>query len=801
MAIEFGKGITLAGGFDLGAKAPLDSRLTVATIADRDAHVTGNRAYEGMLVYVEADKITYQYVADAEGNLSWKEFGFNEADFLAHVADDLTTDDASKALSAAQGVALKGLIDAEAEAAREAEEELQTAIDELGAHVGELPEGTTATSVIDYVNIKTAGIATDAALEELNNQVSGLQTTVQGIEADYLTSEDKTELSGLVTTEKERAMGVEEGLRTDVDTIAADYLKSSHKTELEGKINLKADQSALDEVSGVANDAVKQSDYDTKVAALEDEDARIAGLVAAEEQRATGVENGIKSRLEEVEAFFKLAEGESLDIALDTLKEIQTYITSEGAAADQMVLDIAANAKAIEDMDAAYKAADTNLQKDIDKNKEDIAGVAGRMTTAEGKISGLEGSVATKAEKTYVDEQVEALQGEDTSIKGRLDALESVVGESSSVAEDIATAKQEAIDAAAGDATTKANKALDDAKTYANGLNTAINTRVEALEAIDHEHSNKALLDTYTQTEENLADAVAKKHSHAFADSDVVDAISKKHSHSFVESELNKIVDGDVAKWNDAYGKRHEHSNKSVLDGITSEKVSAWDSAESNAKAYVDAEIDKVEAVIGNVDSGKTVVGLIGEAITAAEAGDTQAVADAKAYTDKEVTEVNTALSSRISTLENKFGGAEGSVEDMIDDAKTEVLAELAAAIEGAKTDASNKDAVVLSEAQKGIANLQTIVDTKAAQSEVTTISDKVSALEDDMAQAKVDIDAVEAKVSSNEAAISTLNTDVAGKASQTDLDGVSARVEAIETWKESFAEVTEDEINALFSA
>ena len=115
MAIEFGKGIALAGGFDLGAKAPLDSRLTVATIEERDAHVTGNRAYEGMLVYVEADKITYQYVADAEGNLSWKEFGFNETDFLMHVADNLTTEDADKVLSAKQGVVLKGLIEAEAE--------------------------------------------------------------------------------------------------------------------------------------------------------------------------------------------------------------------------------------------------------------------------------------------------------------------------------------------------------------------------------------------------------------------------------------------------------------------------------------------------------------------------------------------------------------------------------------------------------------------------------------------------------------------------------------------------------------
>ncbi len=56
-----------------------------------------------------------------------------------------------------------------------------------------------------------------------------------------------------------------------------------------------------------------------------------------------------------------------------------------------------------------------------------------------------------------------------------------------------------------------------------------------------HSHTNKALLDTYTQTETNLSDAVSKKHS---------------------------------------------HSNQSVLDGITSSKVSAWDAAEKNQNAF-----------------------------------------------------------------------------------------------------------------------------------------------------------------------------------------------------------------------
>ena len=85
MAIDnqFGKGIGLAAGFDLGAQKPLDSRIAVNTIAERDAHVTENRAYEGMLVFVDATKLTYQLV-----NGEWKEFGFNANDFNDNIAED-----------------------------------------------------------------------------------------------------------------------------------------------------------------------------------------------------------------------------------------------------------------------------------------------------------------------------------------------------------------------------------------------------------------------------------------------------------------------------------------------------------------------------------------------------------------------------------------------------------------------------------------------------------------------------------------------------------------------------------------
>ena len=58
---KYGAGVVYTAAIDLGAKKPLDSRIAVQTIAERDAHVTGNRAFPGMQVYVADDEKTYIY--------------------------------------------------------------------------------------------------------------------------------------------------------------------------------------------------------------------------------------------------------------------------------------------------------------------------------------------------------------------------------------------------------------------------------------------------------------------------------------------------------------------------------------------------------------------------------------------------------------------------------------------------------------------------------------------------------------------------------------------------------------------
>lgn len=78
---------------------------------------------------------------------------------------------------------------------------------------------------------------------------------------------------------------------------------------------------------------------------------------------------------------------------------------------------------------------------------------------------------------------------------------------------------------------------------------------IAALQTIEHHnHKNFDLLETYTQTNDDLADAVDKK---------------------------------------------HEHDNADVINEITAEKVKAWDDAEQNATKYADDNFDTKGSAAG----------------------------------------------------------------------------------------------------------------------------------------------------------------------------------------------------------
>jgi hypothetical protein len=88
-------------------------------------------------------------------------------------------------------------------------------------------------------------------------------------------------------------------------------------------------------------------------------------------------------------------------------------------------------------------------------------------------------------------------------------------------------------------------------------------------------------------------------------------------------------------------GSNHTHENKGVLDGITAEKVAAWDGAESAAKAYADG-------LAVNYD-----------AAGAAE----QALTDAKAYVDGKVDGKFDAAGAAATAEQNAKNYADGKFQ------------------------------------------------------------------------------------------------------------------------------------------
>jgi len=253
-----------------------------------------------------------------------------------------------------------------------------------------------------------------------------------------------------------------------------------------------------------------------------------------------------------VDIYKAKADAAQVQVAIDSAsREISATIVAGSIGTTELADNAVVTAK-IADANVTKAKLSTSVQASLDK-----ADAAAPQTALDAEIerAGNAEAQALADAKAYADEKVGAektrAEGIEADLEGRLAAVEAKFGDGEgNVESQIATAKQEAIDAAAADATTKANAAEAAAKGHADGLNTAMNARVEALEAIDHEHANKELLDSYTQTEANLADAVAKK---------------------------------------------HEHANKEVLDGITAEKINAWDASEQNAKDYADAEVGKVQ--------------------------------------------------------------------------------------------------------------------------------------------------------------------------------------------------------------
>ena len=281
-----------------------------------------------------------------------------------------------------------------------AKQELQGSIDALAN--GAVAQNTAAIAKLNGDASTTGSVAKVVAdsAATLQAAIDAVDTIADANAADIVTMKgqisaleagtyDDTEVRGLIGANADAIESLEQTHATDKGT-------------LEAAIELKADKTALDEVSAVADAAVAKTVYDAKVEALEVEDTRIEGLVTAEAERAAEVESDFEERIAKMEVFWDTTE--DADNVVNKLKEIQDYIAGDETGAAEMAGNIQANTQAIEAMDTAYKAADTTLQNAIDLKAD-----ASALETLDGRVEELEGVAATYATKTEVQAVSDAL--------------------------------------------------------------------------------------------------------------------------------------------------------------------------------------------------------------------------------------------------------------------------------------------------------------------------------------------------------------------------------------------------------
>ena len=171
-----------------------------------------------------------------------------------------------------------------------------------------------------------------------------------------------------------------------------------------------------------------------------------------------------------------------------------------------------------------------------------------------------------------------------------------------------------------------------------------LKTKVSTLESVSHTHDNKAELDKIVDGDKAKWDThVANADIHVTAEQKTT--WSAKQDALANANVLAAITSTQVTDWDDAAAKAHEHANKTVLDGITADKVAAWDGAVSAAGvSSVGGKAGALtlkggSAVLGDVnlsisDGGEISAAIVPNSFDSFGSAAT-ALSDAKAYTNE----------------------------------------------------------------------------------------------------------------------------------------------------------------------
>lgn len=335
-----------------------------------------------------------------------------------------------------------------------------TGLVNLKDFVGTLPEGTTAATIVEYINAKTAGIATEAALAELQGEVDALEEA----SATHATKSEMeavdAKFADYTKTADQEAIDAAQDAK--IKAITDDYVKAADIADFETKENVKkvADDlaeldstvkgmytnSKIDELIQGAKDYADTNDADTKYGITYDSDAKKIKLV----------EGGTSF---EIDATAFIKDGMIDTVTLDENNDLViTFNTEAGKDAIVLPLD-----KLIDVYTG--KATDDII---VTTNGNEISAT---LTEAV-KASLAKADVAEQNAKDYAD-------GLNTAMGARVKDLEDNKA-GYATTDEVATAKQEAIDAAEAKAAELDAVVLKETQDYAKAEDEALHTAISA---------------------------------------------------------------------------------------------------------------------------------------------------------------------------------------------------------------------------------------------------------------------------------------------------------------------------------
>lgn len=656
MAIEntylLGKNITLGCGFDLQAKAPLDSRQTVPAFAGLQALIDGNAAYEGMIVYDEETKKTYQ-AQIVDDVLTFREFGINEAELKDLIASETTA-----------AMEFKGAATALPENPAKGDMYKVTASFKVGE------EDVKVGDSIVYDGEQWFIIPSGDDIEDTWRPVTGVDndSTLTFVAGDKL---EKTVAADGTITYKHVAIDAPEDMTAEDDEKTRTYITQLITDNHGHIIGFKT---ATENVEDTNTEYTfeGQSDEATSVyfQVTSNEEGASAEVVYLDAYSKNEVSTELAKKVDKVEGYSLVSDDEIARLAevdnyddeevlgligdnAQAIEDLETYVGT--IPTDDKYKDLSVvgyiNKKAEETLAAAQggsseTAASVKQQLDNYKSENDtrvkaaedaIDAVEGRMDTAEGKIAGLETESAKHALKSDVET---ALNGKVDKVEGKSLIDDTEIARLATLANyDDTTIKADIAKKADAEAMTiELGKKVD----KVDGKDLIATSEIERLATLKN-YDDTALAGRVTTAEGKITALETESAKHALkTEVEAVDAKFADYNTTVAQKAIDDAQDARIKAIEDDYLVEADIANFETKENV--KKVA------DDLAAYVESNDEALASVKATAEAARTedeVNSQIDTKITALNLGTTYepigAEDRAKAYVDGKFTDANLA--------------------------------------------------------------------------------------------------------------------------------------------------------------